>query len=146
MIVHQKRRLEIVPPSWTGKGQLIYVLFVWLMVIGNLQRAIPGFTNNRMVTEWVLFMDACVATVLIGVLPGPARDAKVWETVLKWPSLATTWIKGIALGSVLMCVFGFVTLKLYQPVIEGKPWANHRRFGADATWRIKPILKHGKHP
>ena len=29
--MHQRRRLEIVPETWTGKGQVLYVLFLWLM-------------------------------------------------------------------------------------------------------------------
>src|SRR5207248_1033087 len=30
MIVHQRRRLEIVPSLWLGKGQLIYILLLWI--------------------------------------------------------------------------------------------------------------------
>jgi hypothetical protein len=48
--------------------------------------------------------------------------------------------------SVLMCAYAFMTLAMYQEHLKGKPWANHRRFGPDATWRTKPILKHGHHP
>ena len=69
LLMHQRRRLDIVPETWTGKGQLLYVLFLWLMVIGNLARAIPGFSNGRMVTEWVVFMNASLATLLIVALP-----------------------------------------------------------------------------
>ena len=68
LLMHQRRRLDIVPETWTGKGQLLYVLFLWLMVIGNLARAIPGFSNGRMVTEWVVFMNASLATLLIVAL------------------------------------------------------------------------------
>jgi hypothetical protein len=39
-----------------------------------------------------------------------------------------------------------MTLAIYQSHLAGKPWANHRRFGPDAKWRIDPILKHGEHP
>lgn len=156
LLAHRRRRFEIVPTSWTGKAQLIYVVFLALVVIGNLDRAIPGFNNGRMVTEWVIFMNACLATLLIMVLPGPnafadtpaasaVSDASAVNRSC-WPSLAKTWIVGLVAISVLMCTYSFTTLALYQQDLEGKPWANHRRFGPDAKWRIEPILKNGEHP
>jgi hypothetical protein len=75
LIAHRRQPLDIVPITWTGKGQLVYVTFLWLMVIGNLNRAIPGFSNGRMVTEWVLFMNASLATLLIVLLPRRERRA-----------------------------------------------------------------------
>jgi len=153
LLMHQRRRLEIVPDTWTGKGQLLYVVFLWLIVIGNLDRAIPGFTNGRMVTEWVLFMNASLATLLIVALPGRTQQHTIDEHgtgrhahQARWPSLAATWLYGLAAATVLIGIYGSSTLAMYQQDLEGKPWANHRRFGPDAKWRISPILKHGEHP
>ena len=153
LLLHQRRRLEIVPATWTGKGQLIYVVFLWLMVIGNLDRAIPGFSNGRMATEWVLFMNASLATLLSVALPGQTPQTMTDELgaarhdrQLAWPSLAKTWLSGLVAVTVLMFLYGFLTLSMYQQHLEGKPWANNRRFGPEAKWRIDPILKHGKHP
>ncbi len=146
ILVHLRRRLDIIPASWIGKGQLLYVLFLWLVVIGNLMRAIPGFGDGRMVTEWVLFMNACVATLLVVLLPRPSASEPVAQNCLQWPTLSATWARGLIVTSVLMAAYGFMTLTMYQEHLEGKPWANHKRFGPDAVWRIKPILKHGKHP
>jgi hypothetical protein len=151
LLLHLRRRLDIVPATWTGKGQLLYVLFLWLMVIGNLFRAIPGFSNGRMVTEWVIFMNASLATLLIVALPRPMQpgttDALVAASSGRagW-SLAKTWLVGLASATVLIGVYGWLTLSLYQEHLAGKPWANHRRFGPEAKWRISPILKHGEHP
>jgi hypothetical protein len=158
LLVHQRRRLDIVPTTWTGKGQLIYVIFLWLMVVGNLMRAIPGFSDGRMVTEWVLFMNASLATLLIVALPARALRTRTKElndqsipddqqrARAAWPSLTKTWFVGLAAACALMFAYGYLTLAMYQPHLEGKPWANHRRFGPEAKWRIDPILKHGKHP
>jgi hypothetical protein len=153
LLLHQRRRLEIVPATWTGKGQLIYVLFLGLIVIGNLARAIPRFSDSRMVTEWVIFMNACLATFLIVALPGRKQAAATDERAASsdqrrnaWPSLVKTWLIGLAAATVLMSVYGYLTLAMYQEHLAGKPWANHRRFGPDAKWRIDPILKHGEHP
>ncbi len=158
LLVHGGRRLEIVPTTWTGKAQLLYVLFLWLMVTGNLARAIPGFSNGRMVTEWVLFMNASLATLLIVALPGrerrnianersehPTPDTR-HPTPDTFPSLTKTWLIGLTAATALLFANGYLTLALYQQHLEGKPWANHRRFGPEAKWRIDPILKHGEHP
>ncbi len=152
LLLHQRRRLDIVPTTWTGKGQLIYVLFLWLVVLGNLFRAIPGFDNGRMVTEWVLFMNTILATLLIVSLPSwdtestSSRGEYRSPDTASWSSLTRTWLLGMAVAGVLIVAYGGLTLAIYQPHLEGKPWANHRRFGPEATWRIHPILKHGEHP
>ncbi len=146
LLVHLRRRLDLIPASWIGKGQLLYVLFLWLMVIGNLMRAVPGFSDGRMVTEWVIFMNACLATLLVVLLPRPSTTGPMSETCLRWPTLTATWIRGLVVMSLLMTAYGFTTLTMYQEHLEGKPWANHKRFGPEATWRIRPILKHGDHP
>jgi hypothetical protein len=173
LVAHRRQPLDIVPATWTGKGQLIYIVFLWLVVVGNLNRTIPGFSNGRMVTEWVLFMNASLATLLIALLP--AKQLRAWSMEQKsrctsdtrhptpdtkpltpdtrhltpnvtWPSLTNTWLCGLSAATILICLYGYLTLAIYQPHLEGKPWANHRRFGPEAKWRIDPILKHGEHP
>jgi hypothetical protein len=150
LIAHRRQPLDIVPTSWTGKGQLIFVVFLWLMVVGNVNRAIPGFSNGRMVTEWILFMNASLATLLILLLPNRLRpltpDTRHPTPAPAWPSLTKTWLCGLTAAAVLICLYGYLTLAIYQPHLAGKPWANHRRFGPEAKWRIEPILKQGKHP
>ncbi len=149
LLLHQRRRLEIVPATWIGKGQLIYVVFLWLVVIGNLDRAIPGFNNGRMVTEWVLFMNASFATFLIVALPGRGQRAESVSSrqpPAAWSSLAKTWLLGLSAVVLMIGLYGYLTLAMYQPHLEGTPKANHRRFGPEAKWRIDPIIKHGAHP
>jgi hypothetical protein len=146
MLLHLRRPLDIVPMTWLGKGQLIYALFLWMVVIGNLMRAIPGFTDGRMVTEWVIFMNASLATLLIVALPRRALSSDSCKTRPEWPSLGGIWIRGLCATTLLMCAYAYLTLTMYQEHIDGKPWANHRRFGPDATWRVQPILKQGEHP
>lgn len=146
LTVHCRRPLDILPPSWIGKGQLLYVLFLWVMVIGNLMRAIPGYTENRMVTEWVLLINACLATLLIALLPHAPSGQFVKVTLPGWSSLRATWLCGLLVAACLMSGYGAATLALYQDHLEGTGYANHRRFGPDATWRTRPILKHGEHP
>ena len=54
---------------------MIYLLFLWMMILGNLMRAIPGFNDGRMVTEWVLFMNGVVVTGLLLTWPASQEVA-----------------------------------------------------------------------
>lgn len=40
LALHLRRPLAVAPASWLGKGQLVFVLFLWTMVIGNFERAL----------------------------------------------------------------------------------------------------------
>jgi hypothetical protein len=98
-------------------------------------------------------MNACLATLLIVALPQRAQHDTTHEPrtardehQVAWPSLAKTLLWGLVALTVLVSVYGYLTLAMYQQHLEGKPWANHSRFGPEAKWRISPILKHGKHP
>jgi hypothetical protein len=145
LLIHLRRRLDLIPSNWTGKGQLLYLSLLWMMVIGNLMRAIPGFSDVRMVTEWVLFMNACLATLLVVALPRPAL-AILPIPKRNWPPLKRAWLVGPICAALLIGVYGYSTLALYQSDIAGTRWANHSRFGPNAVWRTKPILKQGDHP
>ncbi|HNR33247.1 MAG TPA: hypothetical protein PKI11_20320, partial [Candidatus Hydrogenedentes bacterium] len=68
MLRHMRRPLAFVPPTWLGKGQLLYLVFLWMVVVANFERALPRFSEGRLITEWVIFVNAVVATVLIVTL------------------------------------------------------------------------------
>ena len=68
--------LPLVPAPWLGKGQLLYIAFLWWMVVGNFERALSAFQNQRLITEGVIFANAVVCTVLLLVCRGrPAGPA-----------------------------------------------------------------------
>ncbi len=68
-IVHMRRPLAILPRSWLGRGQLLYFLILWPFVLGNFAKALTGFTDQRLLTEGVILVNAVIVTVLILVLP-----------------------------------------------------------------------------
>ena len=37
---HLRSRLAMIPESWLGKGQLLYLVFLWWMVIANLMKIV----------------------------------------------------------------------------------------------------------
>ena len=72
------RQFDILPSSRLGKAQLLYVVFLWWMVLGNLMRTVP-FAEQRLITEGVIHVNACLCTLLALLLP--SRERTVGETV-----------------------------------------------------------------
>ncbi len=141
---HHRRPLGVIPDRWVGRAQLLYLTFLWVMVIGNLMRAIPPFHPQRLITEGVIIINAIVCTVLVLILGetlrcGPAAPARGY---------------GRLLGKTLLVgVFSFIALLGAQTAIarlcygdEHAPGAGkHIRFGPDAT--TSPAPKEGQaHP
>src|SRR5438105_2538364 len=75
MICHRRRPLPIVPTTWLGKGQLLYVAFLWWMVIGNFERALVSFSPQRLATEGVIYLNAVIYTKLTMVPAKPAAES-----------------------------------------------------------------------
>ncbi len=61
--VHTRRRLALLEQSWLGRGQLLFVVLLWAFVIGNFGKALPGFTEQRLLTEGVITLNAVFATM-----------------------------------------------------------------------------------
>ena len=66
------RSLDILPASRLGKAQLLYIVLLWWIVIGNFTRMVD-FQELRLVTEGVVHFNACVCTLLVILLPRPER-------------------------------------------------------------------------
>jgi hypothetical protein len=146
MIVHLRgRRVDMLPDSWLGRGQLMYVLLLWVMVIGNFERALPNFHENRLITEWVIMVNASLATFLLGYLPTSPVFVPVTEPRRYGPLLRRTWAIGLAAAIVLMTLYTGIVRGVYGETTVFAPEHSHKRFGPEAHWRIKPILKEGRH-
>lgn len=148
LVRHLKRPIALIPKSSLGKGQLFYLAFLWPMIIGNLMRALTGFTDQRLITEWVIIVNGLICTALILTLPEnvpcepspPKRFAPlVWRVV------------GIgAVVSAVLVSLQFGTVRL----LYGDRFAGHSgkgdgkgqtRFGNEAEWIVRPNLKRGEH-
>jgi hypothetical protein len=58
------RSPALVPATWIGRAQALYLLFLWWILIGDFSRYLP-FPPGRMVTEGVIFGNACLCTLLV---------------------------------------------------------------------------------
>ena len=58
LLLHRRRAIAIVPSSWTGRGQLLFLVFLWLFVVVNFERQLTQFREGRLITEGVLYVHA----------------------------------------------------------------------------------------
>jgi hypothetical protein len=140
---HIRKPLAVVPENPLGKGQLLYLILLWWVVVGNLMHAIPPLAEQRLITEGVIHINAVICTVLI----------LLWPTLLPRPNVEGRLIAGRSLPVVAGA--GFLALALVTGVsswgtraIHGEEFVGyggfHVRFGPKA---LPPRPKRGEaHP
>jgi hypothetical protein len=128
--------VSIVPASWAGKGQLLYLVFLWWMVVGNFERELVGFAGQRLVTEGVIHLNAVICTllVLLGVDEGSRAD-------LPPAARQTTIRRLVAVGLIASAASILVDWAIVR-AIYGDRFAGHAslhiRFGPRATTSPRP--------
>ena len=135
LYLHLRRGLPLVPSTWLGKAQLLYLVFLWSQVMINFTHTLPRFNDRRLITEWVITINAAVCTVLMaaGTFAQPDRTPKAGR--LDEPYLP--WIrKSLALGLIGAVLAIFAAWGVKQMMFGGQaiPYSTvHVRFGPDNT-------------
>jgi hypothetical protein len=144
---HFQEPLALIPQTWLGKGQLLFLILLWVMIVGNFERALVGWHSSRLLTEWVITFNAIVATLLVLILP-KEKEAPITGNLASFqPLYKKAWMMAIG-AAVISSVFFLVTNRaIYQyPAYEKLDKKTYfTRFGPEATWRSKPNLKNAKH-
>jgi hypothetical protein len=144
LVVHTRRRLAILPASWLGRGQLLYFVILWSFVLANFAKALTGFTAQRLLTEGVILVNAVIVTVMILLLP---RDEQYEKDS---PGVS---FRGLVWGSALFALLAaavaspletFAVRRIYGDAHAGFAGQNYR-FGDNADWKVRPILKGDAH-
>lgn len=144
---HLLEPLAIVPKSWLGKGQLVFLILLWVMVMGNFDRALVDWSAQRLLTEWVVMVNAIVATALVLMAPFENETIRVRsrQSFAVYHKRAWLW----AFGTLMLAVPIFLVTNrwVYQyPSYEKlDKVTNQTRFGPEASWRAKPNLKNARH-
>jgi len=146
VVRHYQSPLAIIPKSPLAKGQLIFLILLWIMVVANFERALTGWHPSRLLTEWVIFVNAIIATVLVLLLPRNKETVLIIKEENYKPLYKRLWIKAIA-ALIISSVLFLVTNRMiyqYSKNEKLKP-QQHTRFGPDASWKTKPNLKNAEH-
>ena len=144
LVRHKRQPLALLPPSWLGKGQLLYLLFLWLIVIANFTKALVAFSDGRIATEGVMMFNALICTVL---LLGFARQRDETPAIhlADYDVLTRKSVKWLGIALVVAMTFYTTGIR----AIYGNQWigwgGKNLRFGPDADWRVKPLLKSKRH-
>jgi hypothetical protein len=147
VVRHYRSPLPIIPKSSLAKGQIIFLIILWIMVVANFERALTGWHPNRLLTEWVIFVNAIIATVLILLLPHDQETVIITEEKNYKPFYKRLWIRTIATLVISSILFLVTNRMIYHypeySKLDHKKY--HTRFGPDASWKTKPNLKNAEH-
>jgi hypothetical protein len=132
MICHRRHPLPIVPTTWLGKGQLLYLVFLWWMITGNFERALVSFSPQRLATEGVLLLNAVICTVMV-LLAGKAEPNIAVQTSqnCRW-RLRIVTTAGIAAMILSVLLDWGIVRAMYGDQFAGQAGL-HIRFGPTAT-------------
>lgn len=146
LVVHTRRRLSVVPSTWLGKGQLLYLILLWVIIIFNFEKALGGFTESRLATEGVLFVNAVIVTFMINCF---AREREETAVPLESPVDYSPTFKRSLIAMIAAVTFATFAFTGIVRMIYGDHFAGHagyhQRFGAEAEWRLRPLLRDVKH-
>lgn len=143
-IVHARRPIAAIPKSWVGRGQIIYLVFLWAIVIANFERALVGFSEQRLITEAVIFVNAAIATVLILILPREGNYAVRAPRLTVTVRYARAMIIGLIVSIAIIYGQYRIVSYVYQDSYTGHAGKQYR-FGPDAEWRVNPISRTEEH-
>lgn len=147
VVRHYRSRLSIIPKTSLAKGQLIFLILLWIMVVANFERALTGWHPNRLLTEWVIFVNAIVATVLVLLLPFETDTVVMRAEDDYMKKYKRLWILAVSSFVITSLLFLATNRMIYHypeySKLDHKRY--HTRFGPDASWRTKPNLKNAEH-
>ena len=141
---HFRRPIALLSNSWLARGQLLYLLLLWVFAIGNLARVLPAFTQGRLLTEGVILLNAVLVSFLVLVVPRgsedlPLRANPAWARSI----LAATVIAALLLIAVPAAEFSSVR-RVYGDSPTGKRGFDFR-LGPNANWKREPLLRETPH-
>jgi hypothetical protein len=139
LILHLKKPIPLIPESWTGKGQLFYLVFLWTIVVINFAMVLPRFTPIRLVTEWFMTLNAIACTVLL-VYACFARSEGTVEIASETsysPWIRNAIVFGLMGAAVVSCAGWSVKKALYGDRFAGLIYQDQIRFGPNNTNTVR---------
>lgn len=144
---HYKNPLPIIPKNPLAKGQIIFLILLWIMVVGNFERALAAWHPSRILTEWVIFMNAILVTALVILVPRDSEKITINEQEEYGPVYKKLWLKTISIFILTSLLFLGTNRLVYKyPEFDklNHKW-HHTRFGPEASWKSRPNLKNRDH-
>jgi hypothetical protein len=131
---HRREPLEFIPSSVEGRAQLIYLVFLWWVVIGNFERSVVAFAPTRLITEGVIFLNAAISMMVLLIVPIrrlEVADREVSDRLSLW-TWRRTAVMSVALFLVSVVGSWAVMRAIYGDQVAGQI-KRQIRFGAEST-------------
>ena len=145
---HRQNKIWLIPSTWLGKGQFIFLILLWVMVIANFEKALPLWSPSRLLTEWVITVNAVVLSFLVLLLVQKDSNEMISAGMPNMKAYFRRSWKICLIAMVSSSIFFLVTNRLIYRYPEDENFSgNHyqKRFGKEANWRSAPILKNKDH-
>ncbi|HZT41693.1 MAG TPA: hypothetical protein VFA07_05870 [Chthonomonadaceae bacterium] len=131
LAAHLRKPLPIVPASWLGKGQMLTLGLLWVMVLGNFMKALVAFTPQRLVTEGVIYANALLCTVMVLLWARESRAPEIRPLADYAPLLRRALASGLAVLVLSTGLYWGIVRALYGDTFAGYA-GSHIRFGPGA--------------
>jgi len=133
MARHLRRPLAVVPENPVGRGQALFLLLLAIMVIGNFERALVGFKDQRLVTEGVIHLNALICALIVLTADRPLVSGTI---VMPRSPAPAQWGRLVALGAGAALIAIVADWAIVRG-LYGDRFAGHAglsiRFGPNAT-------------
>jgi hypothetical protein len=126
LVRHTRRPLAVVPADYLGQGQGLFLLLLAIMVVGNFERALVAFADQRLVTEGVIHVGAVLCAVLLLTSDPPPRLPEI-EPFRRVERAPIGWVRLMAAGlaaALIAIVIDWVIVR----AIYGDRFAEHAGF------------------
>jgi len=148
LMIHLRRPLPLVPSSNAGKAQLLYLVFLWWMVVGNFERVVVAFAPQRLVTEGIIHLNAALCSLL--VLACVAHPSRIESRISSPGFPAPGWIPKLVLAGVAATLVSIAAEWAIIRAVWGNQFAGHAklhiRFGPNATAKPEKPSPTAPHP
>jgi len=132
LAAHRRRSIVLLSLNAPGRGQLLFLVFLWWVVVGNFERTLVSFAPQRLVTEGVIHLNAVFCSFLV-LLPAGAFQPAAIEFPAALPFPTRKILAGGILAALLTTTADWGIIRaLYGNQFAGQAGL-HIRFGPRAT-------------
>jgi hypothetical protein len=131
IIRHRRKVLPLTPSSVFGRGQLLFLIILWIAITGAFTQAFPGMAGKGVffvhVTFWITGGVCSLILLRLSDKPGPLSKAKITASDQFWKPGLRHWISWL-LVPVLIILLAYLSVSSHDDVLYG----SHLRFTKNA--------------
>lgn len=127
IIRHRRKALPLAPASAFGRGQLLFLLILWVAVVGAFVQAFPGMAHKGVffvhTTFWITGGACSLIVLMLSGKPTHQPEAQLAASDNSWKPNMRHWV-GWLLIPILIFVLAYLTCSLSDEPLSG----SHLRF------------------